>query len=265
VAGGLEVQRVGVCPLARREIAAELLGREATGSTTKVVTLDAFREILAELRRKKKKVVYTNGCFDLLHAGHVRLLELARGLGDVLVVGLNSDRALRAWKAIPGRPLVPETERARVLAALSAVDFVILFDDATPIRMIEAILPDILVKGEDYREKVVVGREVVEAAGGRVVLAPLVPGLSTTELIRRAGEAAAAGAGGNGGTVGEERFAVYRQDDHGNEFLVQGGLSREAAEELASGLEGRGHKQTYGVRVAGHGPRVAGHGPRVEG
>jgi len=191
VAGGLEVQRVGVCPLAREEIAADLLGRDAP-FREKIVSLERFLEVRAELRRQGKRVAWTNGCFDLLHVGHTSQLELARALGDVLVVGLNSDRSVRAWKDAPGRPLVPERDRAQVLAALAAVDYVILFDDPTPIRPIEAIVPEVLVKGEDYKDKEVVGREVVEAAGGRVVFAPLVPGISTTELVRRARESEAA-------------------------------------------------------------------------
>jgi rfaE bifunctional protein nucleotidyltransferase chain/domain len=128
--------------------------------------------------------VFTNGCFDLLHPGHIRTLEQARSLGDVLVVAVNSDRSVREMKGA-GRPLVPEAERAEVLAALEAVDWVVIFDDATPRRLVARLLPDVLVKGGDWGPDEIVGREEVEAAGGRVVRVPLEPGLSTSELIDR--------------------------------------------------------------------------------
>jgi D-beta-D-heptose 7-phosphate kinase/D-beta-D-heptose 1-phosphate adenosyltransferase len=187
-AAGLEVTRVGVAPLSRGEIRAAILGHEG-GFEGKIVPLERFvRETLPELRRKGKKIAFTNGCFDLLHVGHVKLFQFARAHADLLVVGLNSDRSVRELKG-PGRPLVGEEDRAHVLAALAAVDHVIVFDEPTPLRMIEAIVPDVLVKAEDYRTKAVVGRSVVEAAGGKVLLAPLVGGVSTTDILRRGGVA----------------------------------------------------------------------------
>jgi D-beta-D-heptose 7-phosphate kinase/D-beta-D-heptose 1-phosphate adenosyltransferase len=129
-------------------------------------------------------VVFTNGVFDLLHPGHVRYLEEARRLGDVLIVGMNSDRSVRVNKG-PGRPLNPDHERAEVLLSLSYVDAVVLFDEETPHRLIEAIQPDVLVKGSDWAATEIVGRDVVEARGGRVVRVQLAQGYSTSELIRR--------------------------------------------------------------------------------
>ena len=129
-------------------------------------------------------MVFTNGCFDLLHPGHIQSLERARSMGDALVVGVNSDRSVREMKG-PGRPLVSEAERAEVLAALEAVDWVVIFDDPTPRRLIAAVLPDVLVKGGDWGEDEIVGREEVEAAGGEVVRIPVEPGYSTTEIIQR--------------------------------------------------------------------------------
>jgi len=129
-------------------------------------------------------VVFTNGCFDLLHPGHVRLLEQARALGTVLVVGLNSDRSLRALKGA-GRPLVQETERAELLAALAMVDAVTIFDEDTPRELVAALLPDVLVKGGDWQPDEIVGREEVEAAGGRVVAVPYIEGYSTSAIIEK--------------------------------------------------------------------------------
>ena len=135
------------------------------------------------LRADGPRVVFTNGCFDILHGGHVQYLTAARGQGDVLIVGVNSDASVRRNKG-PRRPIVPEDERAALLLALRCVDYVVVFDEDTPERLIETLLPDVLVKGRDWAH-FVAGREAVEAAGGRVVLADLVPGRSTTSLIER--------------------------------------------------------------------------------
>jgi D-glycero-beta-D-manno-heptose 1-phosphate adenylyltransferase len=145
-------------------------------------------DVLLEERRvwraEGRRVVFTNGCFDLLHPGHVSLLEAARSEGDVLVVGLNSDRSVRDLKG-PGRPVLPEDERAEALLALEAVDRVVVYDEPTPAEVIRALLPDVLVKGADWAADAIVGSDVVEAAGGRVVRVPLVPGRSTTGLLER--------------------------------------------------------------------------------
>jgi len=136
------------------------------------------------LQRRGLKVVFTNGCFDLLHAGHAALLEQARRLGDFLVVGVNSDRSVRRLKG-RGRPIVPLRERQEILAALRMVDCVVAFGEPTPARLIALLRPDMLVKGGDYRRSEIVGRDTVEARGGRVVTVPLRRGRSTSDLIRR--------------------------------------------------------------------------------
>jgi rfaE bifunctional protein nucleotidyltransferase chain/domain len=135
-------------------------------------------------------VVFTNGCFELLHAGHVSYLEQARALGDALVVGVNTDASARRLEKGPGRPFVPEAERALLVAALESVDAVSLFDEDTPAELIRELLPAVLVKGADYATEDVVGREVVEAAGGRVELVPLLERRSTTALLRHIREGA---------------------------------------------------------------------------
>lgn len=136
------------------------------------------------LKRDGRRVVFTNGCFDILHPGHVRMLEKARSLGDALIVGINSDSSVQEIKG-PQRPLIPEDERAELLAALEAVDFVTVFDEPTPRELIAAILPAVLVKGSDWGPDEIVGREEVEAAGGEVISIPLEVGYSTTKLIER--------------------------------------------------------------------------------
>lgn len=145
------------------------------------------QEIIDERRRLRaagKKLVFTNGVFDILHVGHVRYLAQARALGDLLLVAVNSDRSVRELKG-PDRPLTNETDRAEILAALAAVDYVTIFDDISPRSLIAQLLPDILVKGGDYRLDQIHGREEVEAAGGRVASLPFVEGSSTTEIIDR--------------------------------------------------------------------------------
>lgn len=138
---------------------------------------------VAPLKKAGRRVVFTNGCFDLLHPGHITLLERARALGDLLVVGLNTDRSVREMKGA-ARPLVGEQERAELLAALAAVDFVTLFGEPTPRELIAALLPDVLVKGSDWGPNTIVGREEVEANGGRVVSMELEPSWSTSGILR---------------------------------------------------------------------------------
>jgi rfaE bifunctional protein nucleotidyltransferase chain/domain len=146
---------------------------------------DRIAELAASLRADGKRIVFTNGVFDILHAGHVTYLEKARALGDVLVVGLNTDASVRRLKG-PERPINSEDDRACVIAALRAVDHVILFGDDTPIDVITALLPDVLVKGGDYTRDTIVGADEVEAHGGTVCTIPLVDGRSTTAIINRA-------------------------------------------------------------------------------
>jgi len=157
-------------------------------SREKILPLERACELVAELKRQGKRVVFTNGCFDLLHPGHVYLLAEARSLGDVLLVAVNSDRTVRALKG-PGRPVFPEAERAEILAALAAVNYVTIFDELTPQALIARMLPQILVKGADWGPHDVVGRREVEAAGGQVISIPLLPDYSTSALIEAAANA----------------------------------------------------------------------------
>jgi D-beta-D-heptose 7-phosphate kinase/D-beta-D-heptose 1-phosphate adenosyltransferase len=150
----------------------------------KILEREVLKNKVQSLKKGDKKIIFTNGCFELLHIGHVRYLEAARAEGDVLVVGVNSDRSVRQIKG-PRRPIVPENERAEVLASLACVDFVSLFDEPDPLAMIRSLLPDVLVKGADWAEDAIVGRDVVEAHGGRVVRIPLTRGTSTTSIIER--------------------------------------------------------------------------------
>lgn len=166
------------------KIAETVRERQRAGALGQVVSQE---ELILHIRGRKRNgqlIVFTNGCFDLLHPGHVRLLEQARSLGDVLVVGINADASVRRNKG-PNRPLIPEHERAEILAALAAVDYVVLFHDPTPRVLIASLVPDVLVKGSDWGPDEVVGREEVEAAGGSVVSVPLEPGYSTSKLIDR--------------------------------------------------------------------------------
>ncbi len=149
-----------------------------------ILTLDEAILRFGREKRNGRRIVFTNGCFDLLHPGHIGSLEQARALGDALIVGLNSDASVRQLKGA-GRPVLPELERAEILAALECVDAVVTFDDLTPRELIARLLPDVLVKGGDWPGDQIVGREEVEAAGGRVVSIPVVPGYSTTEILRK--------------------------------------------------------------------------------
>jgi rfaE bifunctional protein nucleotidyltransferase chain/domain len=152
--------------------------------SSSVLTLEQAVLRFGRQNRDGRRIVFTNGCFDLLHPGHIRSLELARQLGDVLVIGLNSDTSVRQLKG-QGRPVIAERERAEILAALESVDAVVIFDAPTPRELIAALLPDVLVKGGDWPGDQIVGREEVEAAGGRVVSIPVVPGYSTTAILKK--------------------------------------------------------------------------------
>jgi rfaE bifunctional protein nucleotidyltransferase chain/domain len=156
-------------------------------SPVRILSADEAAAWAERLRRAGKTIVFTNGVFDLLHPGHVRYLADARALGDALIVAVNSDRSVRANKG-PERPINPEAERAELLAALASVDAVVIFDEETPLEIVTRIQPDILVKGADWGHDNIVGRDVVEARGGRVVRIELLAGFSTSELIRRVRE-----------------------------------------------------------------------------
>jgi D-beta-D-heptose 7-phosphate kinase/D-beta-D-heptose 1-phosphate adenosyltransferase len=182
VASGIVVGKAGTAPVTARELIRALRFEEALKQSEKICTLPAVLERVAVWRAKGERIVFTNGCFDLLHAGHVTYLEKAKKLGNRLVVGLNTDRSVRALKG-QGRPVIPENERAQVLAALAAVDAVVFFDEETPVRLIKAIQPDVLAKGADYTREEVVGAELVESWGGEVALVELVNGKSSSLII----------------------------------------------------------------------------------
>ena len=150
----------------------------------KVKKREALKTIAAKARTEGKKIVFTNGCFDLLHAGHVRLLREAKKLGDLLIVALNSDSSAREIKG-PDRPILPEEERAELIAALEMVDYVTLFDEPDPLNLLRELRPNVLAKGGDWAEDKIVGREWVESYGGKVAVIPYLKGHSTTEIIER--------------------------------------------------------------------------------
>jgi D-beta-D-heptose 7-phosphate kinase/D-beta-D-heptose 1-phosphate adenosyltransferase len=186
VAAGVVVGKVGAVPVTRLEVLVALGGR--TGG--KVVDRDGLRLILEQKRAEGKRIVFTNGCFDILHIGHLRLLRHARSLGDLLVLGLNTDASVQMGKGAD-RPVFPEEERAEMVASLDCVDHVTLFDEETPATLIGIVRPDVLVKGADYEGELVVGRDLVESYGGEVVLTPIVQGISTSRIIGRIREVGA--------------------------------------------------------------------------
>ncbi|MBI3609154.1 MAG: D-glycero-beta-D-manno-heptose 1-phosphate adenylyltransferase [Nitrospirae bacterium] len=151
---------------------------------SKIKTTRQLKPILSRLQRQGRRIVFTNGCFDLIHIGHLRYLQRARRHGDYLVVGINSDRSVRKIKG-PLRPLLPQSERAEVLAALSCVDYVTIFDESDPLSVITALRPDVLIKGSDWDKNEIIGREVVERHGGRVRRVPFIKGVSTTRIIEK--------------------------------------------------------------------------------
>ncbi len=184
VAGGLEVEKFGCVPITADEVQAELRleGERRSGK------LRTAAELAAELKLRRDRgetIVFTNGCFDLLHPGHLDFLNRCREEGSLLVVGLNSDASVRAQSKGDERPIVREQDRAAVLGGLACVDYVVVFEEPTPARIIEQVRPDVLAKGADWAERGVVGREFVEAYGGKVKLIPLVEGYSTTRIVQR--------------------------------------------------------------------------------
>ncbi|MBI5043456.1 MAG: D-glycero-beta-D-manno-heptose 1-phosphate adenylyltransferase [Nitrospirae bacterium] len=152
--------------------------------TDKVMTQDELMPILDRLRKEGKKVVFTNGCFDILHVGHVRYLKEAKGYGDILIVAVNSDSSVKSIKG-DKRPIVSQSERAEVVAALEMVDYVTMFDEDTPYNVIKKLQPDVLIKGGDWTIDKIVGRDIVEARGGRVIAIPFIEGASTTGIVER--------------------------------------------------------------------------------
>lgn len=186
VAAGIECGKLGCAPVYKGEILRAL--REAEhGAQHKIVTPEQLKPILEERRRRGEKVAFTNGCFDLIHQGHIGLIKFARRQGDLLVVGLNSDRSVRELKG-PTRPILGQEERAGILGAFAEVDYIVVFDTLEVRPLVEELRPEVLVKGGDYSPDQVVGHEVVESYGGEVRMAPLVKGVSTTNIVERVRE-----------------------------------------------------------------------------
>ena len=186
IAAGIVVGKVGTVPVTQAELLRALISEDGQSQADKICDKSQLLELVSHWKENKQTIVFTNGCFDLLHAGHVTYLEAAKKTGDKLILGLNTDRSVSALKG-PTRPVVHEGDRARVLAALASVDAVILFDEDTPLQLIDAIRPDVIVKGDDYSEEQVVGGKEVKSWGGSVKLIPLVQGRSTSNLIKKLG------------------------------------------------------------------------------
>jgi D-beta-D-heptose 7-phosphate kinase/D-beta-D-heptose 1-phosphate adenosyltransferase len=183
IAGGIEVEKFGSATVSIDELVTEIayLNRGGEG---KIRSVDSLLAELAWRRKRNQKIVFTNGCFDVIHRGHIEYLKFCKERGDVVVVGLNSDSSVRAIKGT-GRPIHNQIDRAAVLASLETVDYITIFDESTPINLIKKVRPDVLVKGQDWQKKGVVGAEFVKSCGGRLILAPLVKGKSSTLIIER--------------------------------------------------------------------------------
>jgi D-beta-D-heptose 7-phosphate kinase/D-beta-D-heptose 1-phosphate adenosyltransferase len=184
IAAGIVVAKTGTSPISRNELVAAFTASTQMKGPDKILDLEPLLVRLAEWRANGDRIVFTNGCFDILHVGHITLLEQCREFGDKVVIGLNSDASIKGLKG-PARPVVGEKERARVLAALGSTDAVIIFDDATPLELIRSLRPDVLVKGGDYTASTIVGADDVTTWGGRVEIVPTVTGASTTNTIRK--------------------------------------------------------------------------------
>ena len=183
-AAGIVVGKVGTVPITQQELIEELVAKNSTEQVSKITNINQLMIKVEAWRKQKQKIVFTNGCFDLLHAGHVTYLEAAKKTGDKLILGLNTDRSVSAIKG-PTRPVIHEADRARVLAALEAIDAVILFDENTPLNLINIIKPDVIVKGSDYTETQVVGGVEVKSWGGKIALIDVVPGRSTSGILEK--------------------------------------------------------------------------------
>lgn len=186
IAAGIVVGKVGTVPVTQTELLKALVSEDGQSQADKICDQHQLLELVSHWKASNQKIVFTNGCFDLLHAGHVTYLEAAKKAGDKLILGLNTDRSVSALKG-PTRPVVHEGDRARVLAALASVDAVILFDEDTPLQLIELIRPDVIVKGDDYTEVQVIGGNEVKLWGGSIKLIPLVQGRSTSNIIKKLG------------------------------------------------------------------------------
>lgn len=185
MAAGIVISKVGTVPISRKELAVAVASDNETDQVKKIGSSETLMRLVARWRNAGQRIVFTNGCFDLFHVGHLSLLEKAKREGDRLVVALNTDRSVRALKG-RSRPIISQEERARLVAALPCVDAVVLFDEGTPMNLIRSVRPDVLVKGGDYTESEVVGAKEMKEWGGKVVLIPVVEGFSTTSILKRA-------------------------------------------------------------------------------
>lgn len=183
IAGGLEVEKFGVATVSTDEIINEIISRSHS-KTGKIHETKSLEKVIEYHRRLGEKIVFTNGCFDVIHRGHIEYLSFTKRQGDIVVLGLNSDSSVKRLKG-PKRPINNQHDRAAVLAALESVDYITIFDEDTPANIIELVKPDILVKGADWKDKGVVGQEFVESRGGKVVLAQIVEGKSSTNTIEK--------------------------------------------------------------------------------
>jgi D-beta-D-heptose 7-phosphate kinase/D-beta-D-heptose 1-phosphate adenosyltransferase len=184
IAAGIVVAKTGTAPVSRNELVAAFTASTQMKGPDKILDLEHLLVRLAEWRANGERIVFTNGCFDILHVGHITLLEQCREFGDKVVIGVNSDASIKQLKG-PTRPVVGEKERARVLAALGSTDAVIIFDQETPLELIRSLRPDVLVKGGDYTTSTIVGAEDITTWGGRVEIVPTVNDMSTTNTIRK--------------------------------------------------------------------------------
>jgi D-beta-D-heptose 7-phosphate kinase/D-beta-D-heptose 1-phosphate adenosyltransferase len=183
VAGGIEVEKFGTATVSVEEIVNELISRRQK-SGSKIKRIDQLAQQLKWHKAHNQKIVFTNGCFDVLHRGHIEFLNFCKKQGDIVVLALNSDKSVKMIKG-PDRPLNNQLDRAAILSALESVDYIVIFEEVDPLEIIKKVRPDVLVKGQDWAEKGVVGREFIESIGGKVVLAPLVEGKSTTGIIEK--------------------------------------------------------------------------------
>jgi D-beta-D-heptose 7-phosphate kinase / D-beta-D-heptose 1-phosphate adenosyltransferase len=183
IAGGIEVEKFGTATVSIEEIVNELMSRKQK-SGSKIKSFDQLDQQLKWHRAHNQKIVFTNGCFDVLHRGHIEFLSFCKKQGDIVVLALNSDKSVKIIKG-PDRPLNNQLDRATVLSALESVDYVVIFDEPDPLAIVKKVRPDVLVKGQDWAEKGVIGREFVESIGGKVVLAPIVEGKSTTAILKK--------------------------------------------------------------------------------
>lgn len=183
IACGIEISRVGVSPVTRQEIVARI--RELHYLTPgKIKTQVEIAQVVAEARRKRRRIVFTNGCFDLLHIGHITYLQFAKGQGDILILGVNTDESVRRLKG-PGRPILDQVHRGQILSAIEWIDYIVFFGEDTPMELLKVVKPNVIVKGAQYSKDAVVGADFVESYGGEVRLAPMVEGISTTDIVQR--------------------------------------------------------------------------------